>query len=128
MNLLSFLSYQELRPTLEQIESTKTTSEKQRLRVDQAKSELSSTEQEIAEASKRERELQDQLKAKRETGAAIQTKLDRGDRIVGQLSADFREVRHRLARVERRLARLHRDALAMAFRLTILSCFSPKQR
>ncbi len=94
----------------------------------ESKSELEHIEEDIQEAGRRNQELQEQLKSKRDADGLIQERLDRGERMVECLSVNVEETKEKLADLERRVARLHTDALAMAFRITVINCFHPRHR
>ncbi len=85
-------------------------------------------EEEIRDAGRRNHELQDQLSSKRDADGLIQERLDRGERMSACLSKEMDDTRKKLADLECRMARLHTDALAMAFRITVINCFHPRHR
>ena len=96
--------------------------------MEESKAELERVEGEILEAGRRNRDLQEQLSSKRDADGLIQERLDRGTRVTERLGSDLEATRGKLAQVERRMARLHTDALAMSFRITIINCFHPRHR
>ena len=96
--------------------------------VEESKSELERLEGDIGESGRHNRDLQEQLSSKRDADGLMQERLDRGAKMTESLCPVLRSARRKLREVERRLRVLHRDALAIAFRITVVNCFNPNER
>ncbi len=96
--------------------------------MEESKAEVQTLEVKIQKAKAKNGELQEQLTSKMEADNLIQERLDRGTQMKEKLTSDVDKARQKLVELDKSLARLHIDALAMAYRMTIVTSFHPTQR